>query len=291
MDAIVGVLGPLARSARDLSLFCGVMLGAEPWLFEPPLLEMPWKDDVAKGLGLPPKLSFAMVWDDGVVAPHPPLIQALRRVKRALIDAGHEVIDWIPLNHQQGWDLITQLYLLDGGKEYFDTLRASGEPVVPQTEWILSHAKDGPYSVAEMFKLNLARDAFRAQALAHWNQTQSRTSTGRPVDGIISPVSPTLAPPHDTTVSWTYTAHWNLLDYPAAVFPMGKFNSDEASPPPPFHPARNDTEAYVHRQWNDDPARAVGLPVGLQLIGRRHNEEKVLAMLQVVEGALKQINA
>jgi amidase len=105
-SSIVGVLGPLARSARDLSLFCSVMLAAKPWLLEAPLLEMPWKDDVANGVGLPPKLSFAMVWDDGVVAPHPPLIQALHRAKRALIGAGHEVIDWVPINHQEGWDLI-----------------------------------------------------------------------------------------------------------------------------------------------------------------------------------------
>lgn len=106
--SIVGVLGPLARSARDLALFCKVMLDAQPWLLEAPLLEMPWKDDVANGLGLPPKLSFAIVWDDGVVAPHPPLQKALCRVKRALIDAGHEVIDWIPRNHQEGWDLIVR---------------------------------------------------------------------------------------------------------------------------------------------------------------------------------------
>jgi amidase len=84
------------------------MLAAQPWLLEAPLLEMPWKDGLADGLGLPPKLSFAVVWDDGVVAPHPPLTHALNRIKRALIGAGHEVIDWIPRNHQEGWDLIVR---------------------------------------------------------------------------------------------------------------------------------------------------------------------------------------
>ena len=96
----------MAKSARDLALFCKVTLAAQPWLLEAPLLEMPWKDDVASGLGLPPKLSFAILWDDGVVAPHPPLTSALWRVKRALIKAGHEVINWIPQKHQEGWDLI-----------------------------------------------------------------------------------------------------------------------------------------------------------------------------------------
>lgn len=180
----------------------------------------------------------------------------------------------------------TQLYLLDAGKEYFDTLEAASEPPVQQTKWILSHAKDKPYSVGEIFELNLARDAFRADALAYWNRTESRTSTGRPVDAIISPVAPTLAPPHDTTVSWTYTSHWNLLDYPAAVFPMGRYTADETELAASFAPARNDKEAFVQHQWNEDPKRAIGLPVGMQLIGRRHNEEKVLAMLQVVERAL-----
>lgn len=103
---IIGVLGPLARSARDLLLFCKTMLDAQPWLFEPPLLEMPWKETVANGSELPSKLSFGFIWDDGVVAPHPPIIQALQKVKHVLIAAGHEVIDWVPLNHQQGWDII-----------------------------------------------------------------------------------------------------------------------------------------------------------------------------------------
>lgn len=106
MDAIVGCVGPLARSARDLELFCRVMLDSKPWLIEAPLLEMPWKSEIAKGEGLPQKLSIAILFDDGVVAPHPPILSALEHYKAALIAAGHDVIEWKPLNHQEGWDLI-----------------------------------------------------------------------------------------------------------------------------------------------------------------------------------------
>lgn len=106
MDNIVGCVGPLARSARDLELFCRVMLGTEPWLFEPSLLEMPWKKEVAEGKGLPERLSIAILYDDGVVAPHPPISSALHRYKEALIAAGHDVIEWKPLDHQLGWDVI-----------------------------------------------------------------------------------------------------------------------------------------------------------------------------------------
>ena len=105
MEAIVGCVGPLARSARDLELFCRVMSDYAAWTVEHQVLRMPWKrpDEV----NLPPKLSFAILWDDGVVLPHPPITSALRDVKDALERAGHEVIEWEPLEHHQAaWDLI-----------------------------------------------------------------------------------------------------------------------------------------------------------------------------------------
>jgi len=106
MDNIVGCVGPIARSARDLELFCRVMMQYEAWLLEHAVLEIPWNTEVAQGKTLPSKLSFAILWDDGVVKPHPPVTRELQRTKEALLKAGHEVIDWIPSEHQEGWDLI-----------------------------------------------------------------------------------------------------------------------------------------------------------------------------------------
>ena len=78
----------------------------------------------------------------------------------------------------------------------------------------------------------------RARALAHWNATRGRTSTGRPVDAIICPTAATLAVPHDGIRWWGYSSHWNLLDLPGVVFPSGgRFNPAE-------FPA---TEAYEPR--------------------------------------------
>lgn len=82
MDNIVGVVGPLARSARDLGLFSKTMLDVEAWDLEGPVLRMPWNDAVAKGKGLPKKLSIAILADDGVVRPHPPLLRELEETKK-----------------------------------------------------------------------------------------------------------------------------------------------------------------------------------------------------------------
>lgn len=85
MDNIVGVVGPLARSARDLALFAKVMLEYNAWDLEAPLLRMPWKDDVANGKGLPTKLCIAMLADDGVVRPHPPLLRELEETRKVIM--------------------------------------------------------------------------------------------------------------------------------------------------------------------------------------------------------------
>lgn len=111
MEAIIGALGPIARSARDLSLFCRVMLQDEPWLVEPPLLRIPWRQDVVDSEHSAKKLSFAILWDDGVVKPHPPIVEALRKVKADLLSAGHSIIDWIPHDHQRAWDLIVSTFI------------------------------------------------------------------------------------------------------------------------------------------------------------------------------------
>jgi len=262
------------------------MLQYEPWYLEAPLLNMPWKEEVAQGKGLPANLSFGILWDDGVVAPHPPIRAALERTKSALLAAGHEVINWKPLDHKLSWDLIVKLYLLDAGQEYKETMEHSGEPAVYMTNWMLAHSeKRESYTVAETFQLNREREAFRAKALAHWNATANYTGVGRPVDAILCPVAPTLAPPHDSTRWWGYTSYWNLLDYPGVVFPSGFLAKEECYLNSKLPIARNSTEEYIHAQWS--PETYEGAPISLQLIGRRHEEEKLLAMLDRLEDAVR----
>lgn len=143
-----------------------------------------------------------------------------------------------------------------------------------------------PYSIAETFRLNAARDAFRTRLAAHWNDSRLLTSSGRPIDCIISPAAPTLAAPHDTTRWWGYTSYFNLLDYPAAIFPVTRLSSsnyNSTTAYPSNHPSRNDFEEFVRGQWN--PATYENAPVSLQVVGRRLNEEKVLYALKRIQDA------
>jgi amidase len=148
----------------------------------------------------------------------------------------------------------------------------SGEPPIPSFSWIVSHTEGrAPYTIPEMFRLNVERESFRARAHAHWNATAARTKSGRPVDVILTPVAPTLAAPHDSVRWWGYSSYWNLVDYPAVVFPIGRLRASdwEGSAPVPSHTPRNKTENVIQAQW--DPKTYDNAPIGLQVSNPRYS--------------------
>jgi amidase len=79
------------------------------------------------------------------------------------------------------------------------------------------------------------------------------------------------------------------VDTPAVTFPAGRHLACEYKPLENYsdfrYPLpRNLVEQEVQAQWN--PETYNNAPVGLQLVGRRLNEEKLLGMLTVVESAV-----
>lgn len=64
----------------------------------------------------------------------------------------------------------------------------------------------------------MEREAYRKEYAKIWNDTA--------VDAILCPVGPGLAPKHESAKYWGYTSQWNLLDYPAIVFPVGRAHAD-----------------------------------------------------------------
>ena len=76
----------------------------EPWVLEPWLLAIPWNAE--QPFGPSRKLRVAVMWDDGVVQPHPPIRRALEEtVSRLGQDSNVEVSEWTPWKHEYAWDL------------------------------------------------------------------------------------------------------------------------------------------------------------------------------------------
>lgn len=110
---------------------------------------MPWNPE-GKEQQLPKKLKIGIIWDDGVVQPHPPIMRALETTVEALKKAGHEVINWDTSLHDQIQATVWQMFFLDGGKEVFDVFREGNEGPVKCIEFAL---RGGPYETPRHYTI------------------------------------------------------------------------------------------------------------------------------------------
>ncbi|KAK8123297.1 hypothetical protein PG999_003215 [Apiospora kogelbergensis] len=280
-ETISGCPGPMTVDRDGLELFMKVALSAKPWRIDPALTAKGWAPYTFTS---PPKV--AVQWWDGVVKPHPPMTRALREVAEACRDAGMEVVDWEcdGLDHQKGWDILSALYWPDGGKEILGLLEQTGEPILPLTKFILHEqptVKDlTQHELWEGSDLN----TYRARYAQAWSKTGENGN--REVDVILCPPSFGAAIPHGQSRYWGYTSHWNLLDYPAAVFPVTKVDPSLDAKDTAYVP-RNSQDKFVHDMYS--PERFINAPVSLQVVGRRQEDEKVLAALAEIERAMGRV--
>lgn len=104
-DSVASVLGPLSNSLSGIKSFMKAVIDARPWLKDPLAVRKRWSDDeynlVDHGNGK--NLCFAIMWDDGLVVPHPPIIRGLEVVKKALLNAGHEGENFIWFHFYDVW--------------------------------------------------------------------------------------------------------------------------------------------------------------------------------------------
>lgn len=91
-DSMPSVMGPLSQSIGGIKVFVKAVLSAEPWLKDPLAIRKPWDEEEyqLKSHGRGGKMVFGMIWDNGIIVPHPPVQRAMKMAKEALEAAGHE---------------------------------------------------------------------------------------------------------------------------------------------------------------------------------------------------------
>ena len=156
-------------------------------------------------------------------------------------------------------------------------MEAGGEPYIPHVEALVNRAP--AISVYEYWQLNKRRNAAQKRYLDKWNAAKS--TSGRPVDILITPVMPHVAVPHRSCRWVGYTKVWNFLDYTAMTLPISSVMKDKDSPSTEHSNTRGPLDA-----WNDslyDLERMAGHPINLQIVGRKLEEEKVLGAAKAIE--------
>ncbi|KAJ7211989.1 general amidase, partial [Mycena pura] len=297
-ESISSVLGPMSNSMSGVKIFTKAILDTEPWHKDPLVLRKPWSESeyqlASHGGGR--KLCFAIMWDNGVVKPHPPLRRAMEKTKLALENAGHQVIDWEPHRHLEIYKNAETIFAADGGHDYRQECE-NAEPLIqtmsPTTnshenaldEPLVKGLVGEPYhrTAYELWQLHKEKRELRKSHLDHWRATVTRTATGRPVDAIIAPAVAYTAVPHGLNTDSFYTTLCNALDYTCSVFPV-TFVDPEIDDPHPPHRFYNHEDEHVYKLYNSE--LFPGCPVALQLIGGMQEEEAVIKMTEIAVEAL-----
>lgn len=248
-EHIVPTIGPLSTSLEGIKLFMTTLIDQRPWVHQAGLLPFPWRmgeDLLMKEKEGKRKLRVGVLWDDGVVMPHPPITRALELVVNALSNAEDvEVGPWIPYQHERAWPILSSLYFADGAAEEKAAMALSGEPRRPMTDFIITNNKYcKEHTIADLWEWTGKRDAYRDEYMHHWNSTATGPNGDGEVDVILCPVGPGAAPPLNHAKYWGYTSQWNLLDYPAVVFPVTSVDVEKDARKEGWHEPRNEDDRF-----------------------------------------------
>ncbi|KAH9944406.1 general amidase [Epithele typhae] len=282
-DSAPSVLGPISGSLSGVRAFMKAVIGQQPWLLDPLVVRKRWIEEEYQlaDHGFGKQLCFALMEDDGIVLPHPPLQRAMKMTADALRAAGHKGA--LRSCFAAIW--------LAGALEDIDAVTAaSGEPRIESMAMPGAQAVDtgmgypAGISAYENWQLHKQRTALREEYLALWQASAAETGTGRPVDAIILPVAPSAAPPHGKSIIATYTVLGNIMNYPACVFPVTTVDPVQ-DPVQKRETFMSPTDEENYNLYHPDTFK--NAPVSLQLMGQTLEEEAVLAMTEIVDNALK----
>ncbi|KIW17130.1 hypothetical protein PV08_04321 [Exophiala spinifera] len=280
-------VGPLAKRLSSLVAVTRAVLNSQVWLQDPKVVPIPWREDVYRGV-LNQRLRIGLIIDDRVVEPHPPVKRAVQEAAALLRNAGHEIVPWDTSEHMSFIEIQDQFYRADGGEDIRREIAAAGEPMLPHVEGLVASSK--PISVYDYWQLNKAK----VQAQQAYNRKWNKAG----VDVLLSPVAAHTALPHRCFRYTGYTKVWNFLDYTALSFPLTRVSEDldsndinGTSTPTQGSSSELSNLFNTYNRQLYDLAAMNGLSVGVQIIGRRFEEEKVLGVAEVLQREVEKQNA
>lgn len=268
-ESVPAVEGPLTRSVDDIDFLMDTYINqGKPWVSDCTTLPMAWRK-VEKPA--PESLTVAIMYDDGIVKPTPPIARGLKEVAAKLAAAGVTVVEFKPIKTQLARDTVHKMYNCDGNYMQRKLLADSGEPLTKLTKWALNYG-DGSkvYTVAENRQLNVIRDQLKQEYTDWMNDNK--------VNMIISPAYSNVSPRPGEIYNWSYTSLFNILDLPTLTVQTGLFQDPKVDKWDETHASyqyRSELEQLELEGY--DPEKFVGAPIGLQISGRRYYDEEVVA--------------
>jgi Asp-tRNA(Asn)/Glu-tRNA(Gln) amidotransferase A subunit family amidase len=247
--ALIGVVGPMARTVADLKALFEVMQGPDDGdtCAAPVPVRWPTERETKK-------LRIGYFEDDGRTPVTPETHAAVIAAAEALRGAGFEVEPFRPEGLEEARVLWKKFFVTAGGMLIRPMFREREHELSPVLKQFLAwSAAESPLTAETLLEAWIGRDTLRAKFLAQMRKY--------PI--LLCPAAAIPAFRHGErswkidgkTVgyldAWSYTEWFNLLGNPGAVVPVSH--------------------------------SAEGLPIGVQIVGRPWEEEQVLAVAAALE--------
>ena len=247
--ALLGVVGPMARTVDDLKVLFEVMQGPDDaeTCAAPVPLRWPDDDDLRR-------LRIGYFEDDGRTPVTPEIRQAVRTAADALTRAGFQVEPFRPQGLEEARVLWKKFFVNAGGMLIGPMFAGREHDISPVLQQFLEWSAAEPVlSGQDVIDSWIRRDTLRANFLEQMRKY--------PI--LLCPPAAIPAFRHgerswniegktiEYLDAWSYTEWFNLLGNPAAVVPVS--------------------------------LTPEGLPIGVQIVGRPWEEEQVLAVAAALE--------
>src|ERR1700683_2970777 len=246
--AQLGVVGPMARTIRDVERLFEVMAGPDPG--DPASAPVPLRRWSERGIR---KLGVAHFVDDDATPVTPETAAAVRAAAEALRAQGFHVTEWRPQNLDRVWQLWWNLFGRAGQMSFAPTIAGSETKLSPIFRSFRAMvAESPPLTAQDLLNTLLARDVLRGKLLEKMEQF--------PI--LLCPVCAIPAFRHgerewmvqgrkvEYLKAMSYSQWFNLFGNPAAVVPVAQ--------------------------------TAEGLPIGVQIVGRPWEDEAVLGIAAII---------
>ncbi|KAG7445163.1 amidase signature enzyme [Guyanagaster necrorhizus] len=306
-EGLIAINGPMARSVEDLKLFCRTLFGMPDAISHVP--PMPYREP-----NLPEKLKFGYYTSDGFVKSSPANKRAVLETVSALRKHGHECIEFEPPNVHEA---LLAFVALNSSDSYRNMLSNLGPDALDDTLKLVVYGSRVPYPLkafAHLIVSKILGDWRAADILlvagsksyseySKW--TRKKQDYNRMFymnvwnrygfDGIIAPVQalPQLPEGGATRLSPLVmgTVLYNIVQSSAGCIPVTRVDPEKDGLTEEWTRSSDkvsilEDQLYRWKKPFYDPMPMKGMPVGIQVVAKKWEEEKVLAMMSVVDKAL-----
>ncbi|KIK55153.1 hypothetical protein GYMLUDRAFT_48114 [Collybiopsis luxurians FD-317 M1] len=312
-EAVKAVAGPMTRNVKDLELFCQSIFGLpDDKQLDYSYVPMPYRTPA-----LPKRLKFGYYTADGFAKAAPACRRAVSETIEALRREGHECVEIEIPDTTEYLKTFLALVSADGFERL---IRPLGPDSMEPTLMLPVYGARIPYLIRKLAVWVCERflgdsifaDLIRASRVKSVAETVDWTAKRNnlnalfyemvwnkyQLDGIICPVQAVPQIPHGGAAEVNSlvisTVLYNLVDCPVGNIPVTHVDATrdqltEEWTSPPKSESRSvliENRLYGGKEPMYDPVKMDGMPVCVQVVGRKWEDEKVIAMMSVVDDAL-----